>query len=46
MTVCHNCPWSQSVTTYHAESALDNLVSLDVVYGDKALKKSTLYEYN
>ena len=46
MRVCHSCPRSQSVTTAHAVSALENLVSLDVVYGDKAVRKSTVYEYN
>jgi hypothetical protein len=47
MTVRHSFPWSQSVTIAHAMSALDNLASLDVVCGDKALrKKSTVYEYN
>jgi len=46
MRVCHSGPRSQSVTIAHAVSALDKLVSLDAVYGDKAFRKSTVYEYN
>jgi hypothetical protein len=46
MRVCHSCSWGQSVTIAHAVSALDKFVSLDVVYGDKAFRKSTVYEYN